>query len=69
MVEIETGDGDKKYFRERIRREGLKNNSDSEKTERIFYHWKAQDSDGRGGEVLGFGEKIIAWVYTWSCSF
>lgn len=54
------GDGGED-FRERVHREGLKNNSYFEKAERIlWYHQKAHDSDGRRGEVLSFAEKITA---------
>ena len=63
------GDGGEEDFRERIRREGLKNNSYFEKVEWILHHRKAHDSDGRGGEVLSFAEKITAWVDMWSSSF
>lgn len=54
------GDGGEEDFRERVHREGLKNNSYFEKAERILYHQKAHDSDGRRGEVLSFAEKITA---------
>lgn len=54
------GDGGEEDFRERVHREGLKNNSYFEKVERILYHQKAHDSDGRCGEVLSFAEKITA---------
>ena len=50
------GDGGEEDFRERVHREGLKNNSYFEKVERILYHQKAHDSDGRGGEVLSFAD-------------
>lgn len=44
------GDGGEEDFRERIHREGLKNNSYFEKVERILYHREAHDSEVAGPE-------------------